>query len=79
MKTLAQMTCKEILALNVIVLTVGGAPAYYAPGQSDGMWYTRDLGEARKYKRVSNASTVIASFGHSDIWATARVECVASL
>jgi len=54
---------------HVIELTIQGWPAWYAIEgvEWDGTWYTRDLANARRYKRASNAQAVINSFG--TVWA----------
>lgn len=58
-------TIANLLALHVIVLTIGGHVAYVAREGAtfDGSWFTRDLGEAKTYKLARNAVKRIAEHG----------------
>jgi len=57
-----------------IKLTISGMPAYYAPGQWDGAWFTRDATEAKIYKLARNAKKIVAEYPTDSVWATAIVE-----
>ena len=60
-------TLATLLALHVIILTIGGHDAYVARDGAtfDGSWFTRDIGEAKTYKLARNAEKRIAEYGTS--------------
>lgn len=72
-------TLADLLALHVIVLTIGGRDAYVAREGAtfDGSWFTRDIGEAKTYKLARNAHKRIAEQAWSDM--SPRVVCAADI